>query len=83
MNKNIDVDKLFAVVYQDDGPNGICGQSCSTTNPWNKLYLFESVEEMMDFVRKVGANKARRNVRITNIFYPKELSTNDINFISG
>lgn len=73
----------FAVVYEDDGPNGICGQSCSITNPWKRLYVFETEEKMREFCRKVENDRARRNSRITGVFYPDNLAYHEINFIAG
>lgn len=71
----------FAVVYEDDGPNGICGQSCSITNPWKKLYIFETEERMREFLRNVEESKSRKNSRVSGLFYPSELARNEINFI--
>lgn len=64
----------FAVVYADDGPNGICGQSCSITNPWSRLHLFDSEEKMRDFCRKVESDRVRKNSRVTHIFHPDEIN---------
>lgn len=75
------VTDMFAVIYEDDGPNGICGQSCSVTNPWKKLYLFKSEEGLRNFCREVENNNTRKNSRVTYMFYPSNLSYNDINYI--
>lgn len=71
----------FAAIYEDDGPSGICGQSCSITNPWKKLYIFETEEKMREFLRNVEEIKTRKNSRVSGLFYPSEFARNDINFI--
>jgi hypothetical protein len=73
----------FAVIYEDDGPNGICGQSCSITNPWKQLYVFETEEKMREFSRRVENDRSRKNSRITYLFYPYSISPQNINFIAG
>ena len=76
------VSHLFAVVYEDDGPSDICGQSLSITCAWHKLYLFETEETMKSFIKEVYEKKSRKNARITSIFNPQPLS-DEVNFISG
>ena len=41
----------IAVVYSDDGPKGPCGQSCSTTMPWTKVWLFKNEEDARQFCK--------------------------------
>jgi len=77
------VSQLFAVAYEDDGPSGICGQACSITNPWRKLYLFETEEKMREFVRKIEQTTGRLRGRIVGMYYPAPGSVGDISFISG
>jgi len=62
--------EIYYVAYQDDGPIGPCGQSCATTNPWDKLYIFTNRKKMREFVDPIseGTYTARRNARITNIW---------------
>jgi len=75
---------LYGLVYEDDGPMGICGQSCSITCPWKKLYLFENEEAMRLFMKRTENNRnvGRRNARITHVFNPYPLA-DDVNFIAG
>lgn len=77
------INQLFACVYEDDGPSGICGQSCSITNPWKRLYLFETEEKMREFARAVENSKGRLRSRISYTFYPEPLADKEINFIDG
>ncbi len=51
--------------YQDDGPNGICGQACSITNPWDVLHVFDDEDSAYWFKRNLEKNKSRENARIT------------------
>ncbi len=62
---------LYAVVYKDDGPSGICGQSCSITTPWVRLYLLSSYEAVKVFTEKLSPNNGRKNSRVEYIFYPQ------------
>ena len=43
----------YAVVYRDNGPGGPCGQSCSITRLWTKVYLFHSEKDALEWI---GAN---------------------------
>jgi hypothetical protein len=54
--------------YMDDGPNGICGQACSITNPWDKLYIFADEIKFREFARYVENIKHRKNPRIEGIW---------------
>jgi len=65
---------VYAAVYADDGPNGICGQSCSVTTPWRRLYLFRSEHGLREFCDKVQAVRARKNSRIEYVFYPQPIA---------
>ena len=77
------VSQLFALVYEDDGPSGICGQACSITNPWKRLYLFETEEKMREFARSVENSQGRLRPRISYGFYPEPLADKEINFVAG
>ena len=55
---------MFAVVYTDEGPSGICGQAMSITCPWTRVWLFSSEQAMHAFLKvqepvKTGRKKAR------------------------
>lgn len=55
---------MFAVVYTDEGPSGICGQAMSITRPWTRIWLFSSEQTMHAFLKvqepvKTGRKKAR------------------------
>ena len=57
------------VRYQDDGPNGPCGQSCSTTNPFDQLHIFECMNDANKWMRSVELLKTRKNPRVTMVWY--------------
>lgn len=40
-----------AVVYSDAGPKGRCGQSCSTTMPWTKVWMFKNEKDAEVFIK--------------------------------
>jgi len=83
-NEEYLIGHLFGLVYEDDGPSGICGQSVDITIPWKKLYLFDDEEVMHNFTQKIrdckGKCGGRRNVRVTGIFYPNPIS-DDVKYI--
>ncbi len=54
------------ILYQDDGPNGPCGQSCNITKPWTDVHIFNDDEQFEKW--KQGFEKmknSRRNPRLT------------------
>lgn len=54
------------VLYQDDGPNGPCGQSCHITKPWCDVHIFNDRNAFENW--KEGFDKvknSRRNPRLT------------------
>ena len=75
--------RLYAIAYEDDGPVGLCGQSCAVMNPWHKLYLFETEEKMREYARKIEQSHGRKNPRIVGIYYPEPVAVDSINFIEG
>ncbi len=50
------------VHYTDEGPRGPCGQSCSTTNPWDRVLIFQDDENMRNYLENMG--KSRRNPKV-------------------
>lgn len=50
--------------YQDDGPNGPCGQSMHTTSNWNILYRCKDREAFDRLREQVEGCKGRRRARI-------------------
>jgi hypothetical protein len=54
-------------VYTDDGPIGICGQSCSITSPHTYIFLFNSEEDFRQSYtnNKIGRNGKNRKIRYT------------------
>jgi len=75
------VSLYWAIIYEDDGPNGACGQSCSTTNPWRRLYVCESEGKMRETIRRIEDDTERKNSRVTGVFHPAPFGDNEINFI--
>ena len=57
INLNLRVGNVLAI-YTDTGPNGICGQSMSTTCPHESIHLFEDYEL---FREKTQDHKCDRN----------------------
>lgn len=61
--------------YRDDGPSGPCGQTTSTTSPWDRLYVYEGERAERDaeaFMRWLVQNQhahGRRNPRIDGWWY--------------
>jgi len=50
----------YIVHYQDQGPNGPCGQSCNVTNPWSILMIFDDHDKLRAFadnLHKIGRRK--------------------------
>ena len=41
-------------LYVDQGPKGVCGQSCDITCPWAQLHVFDSIEELSQ--ARIGRN---------------------------
>jgi hypothetical protein len=65
---------MFAVVYTDEGPSGICGQAMSTTCPWTRVWLFSGEQEMHAFLKaKEPVKTGRKRARWTTV-YPKGYS---------
>jgi len=63
--------------YKDDGPNGICGQSCSTTCHWDKLFIFPNEGIFREWVRSLEFLNSRCNPRIDGHWINTDYS-NDI-----
>ena len=77
------IEWMFAVIYEDDGPSGMCGQSTLTTSPWKRLYLFKSESKMRKFLQQIESSKGRMNSRVSYVFYSDEMGgNNEINFVS-
>ena len=51
----------YAVVYRDNGPGGPCGQSMSTTRNWTRVYLFNTEQEALEWIRDNPIGKGREN----------------------
>lgn len=66
----------YAVVYMDNGPKGACGQDCVTTSEHTRVYLFDTEDEMREWL-KANYDKMpkRKNSRVT-CCYPKGDFTN-------
>lgn len=64
---------MVAVVYRDDGPGGPCGQSCHTTSPWTRVYLFNTEDEAREWLKTATFPKRKRSV-ITMCFMEQEKS---------
>lgn len=64
-------ENIFICRYQDDGPNGICGQAMSITMPWDKLHIFYNEDDLRTYIRSIEAGdfKTRKNPRITNCWH--------------
>jgi len=56
---------MFAVVYQDEGPNGMCSQSAEITCRWFKVHLFDTDWEAQEFVKSFKDFTSRRRVKLT------------------
>lgn len=58
----------IALIYTDDGPKGAGGQDCRTTNPWVKVFVFDSSKELGEFCKTKEyedlKNTKRKNSRI-------------------
>jgi hypothetical protein len=58
---------MIYITYEDEGPKGICCQSCSITSPWKKLFKInaDDVSKVMldDYIERM--NKHRTNARIS------------------
>ena len=54
--------------YQDDGPNGPCGQSCHITNNWDILYRCKDREAFDRLQEQVKTCRGRRRPRITAVW---------------
>ena len=70
---------IYYLAYKDDGPDGPCGQSCATTNPWSRLYIFTDRDDMKEFadIVKSGKYSGRRRPRITDVWQECEY-TNEV-----
>lgn len=49
-----------ALVYTDEGPGGPCGQSCSTTSEWSRVYLFDDEDSARKWLDAQGAPRRKR-----------------------
>lgn len=58
----------FYVHYVDDGPVGICGQSCNITSPWARLFVCETRQDMGDLFREIDELKHRINPRVVEVW---------------
>jgi hypothetical protein len=78
---------MIFVLYEDDGPLGICGQSMSITSRWRKLIQVQDYDEAYHLLRlahepvklceKLGfcginGSQCRENARITDVFLSKD-----------
>lgn len=76
---------MILVLYEDDGPEGICGQSADITAPWKKLVEIDepdTAHAMLCMSPKVlsvylgfcgtSGTRGRRNARITHVFTDNE-----------
>jgi len=52
------------VNYTDQGPAGICGQSCDVTNPWNRLYIFDDYDTARQFMESLEGGNGRLHPRV-------------------
>jgi hypothetical protein len=77
------VSRVWVLAYADDGPSGMCGQSCNITMPWRKLFFFESYEKLKEVSRKIEDDKSRKNSRVIGIYHPEPYAAGEINFIRG
>ena len=59
---------MIYAIYKDDGPKGMCGQSMSTTCPWEHLYRLKNYDDFRAFREMVEKSTARRNPRIIAAF---------------
>jgi hypothetical protein len=63
--------RTYAVVYMDNGPGGPCGQDSVTNSPHTRVYLFDTENEMCEWLRlKYDEMPKRKNSRVT-CCYPK------------
>lgn len=54
------------VLYQDDGPNGPCGQSCNITKSWTDIHIFNDREQFEKWKEGFEKSKnSRRNAQLT------------------
>jgi len=83
MSKQAEIEGLFALIYRDDGPRGICTQCGSVTSPWEKLFLFETETKMRAFAEEIKICKFRLNPRIERAFYPNPYGNDEVRFIEG
>jgi hypothetical protein len=60
-----DLSKKVMLVYSDEGPKGICGQSMNITCPWTDVYVFDSEDELYAWTRGKTFGTGRRKPRIT------------------
>ncbi len=66
---------MIYVRYQDDGPIGMTGQLCSTTNGNDVLHIFNNENSAREFQRKVEASLlsgSRRNPRVSGYWDDKK-----------
>jgi len=76
------INHLWVITYEDDGPYRVCGQDCYTTSCWRKVYLFKSEKTMRQFIQNITINNNNRlNPRITAIYTPEPFGIGEVNFI--
>lgn len=51
---------LIALIYTDQGPKGICAQSCTITNNWLQIHLFDDEDKARAFCKKTGLPNGRK-----------------------
>lgn len=57
---------MIVANYQDDGPDGPCGQDVYTTSPWNQLHFFKDRDEYRRWEER--GQRGRQNSRYVNIW---------------
>jgi hypothetical protein len=63
----------YAIVYLDDGPSGICGQSMDTTSPHTRVFLFHSEGEALAWARiKFSVLPKRKRSRVVLVLPPDD-----------
>ena len=75
------ITRLWALAYEDDGPNGICAQAGSVTTPWRKLFFFETYDKLCEFIEEIEKNRGRKNSRVVGVYRPEPYADGEINFI--
>lgn len=63
---------MFYLLYEDDGPLGICGQAMSITSNWKRLYKIRKYEDVRNICERILKLDNRKNPTITKIFTDNE-----------